>query len=189
MKIIFIHDWMITYGVQSYVLVNISTQFLSSSLFTLWAHLNTKHLTATACHLQTNWNVEWYNKTFVTWVFYYLGDYTCDCKNIFQPLIYAYDLQVNMFTNTAHFSLVLIQHPPGLMKFNKYSTMASVTYHLTGLEVWRQHLLFQINALRSRANESLKVKHNLYKSVYDKGLLTKPTFQSEKLVYIDKSPH
>lgn len=137
------NDWVIPYGIPTYILTDNGTQLTSKSFATLCTHLGTKQLTTTAYHPQTNGQVERYNKTIVTRLRHYVAKNQRDWDIFVQPLTYAYRSQVHRSTNTTPFSLVLSGQPLGPASFENNSAFSSDTYYPTEPQALRAHCLHE----------------------------------------------
>lgn len=71
---IFINAWISSYGIPNTVISDNGQQFASKFFTLLFLYLRATKLTTTAFHLQTNDQVEWYNKILVSRLRLYIAD-------------------------------------------------------------------------------------------------------------------
>lgn len=105
--------WVIPNGVPAHLLPNNGPRFVRKFLAAICAYLEMKQSTTTTYHLQTNGQVESYNKTFVSGLRHYVAEHQIDWSILVRPLTNAYSLQVLRLTSTTPFRLVSSRHSPG----------------------------------------------------------------------------
>lgn len=139
MECIFLDTLVIPYVVPLYMLIDNTTQLISKCFGTLRTPLGTKDTKKTPYHPQTNRKVECYNNTTVNRLRQYVATHRSDwnCFVLFFP--YEYNTQVDGFTNTPPFSLVLTRHPPWPIIFDNSSTLATDANYATDQQAsWMQ---------------------------------------------------
>lgn len=75
--------------------------------------LGITHLTTTIYYLQTNSQPELFNKTLVERLYHYLAEHQNEWHEYFQPLTYAYNVQVHRRPGTTPLDLELSRRLPG----------------------------------------------------------------------------
>lgn len=111
---IFFTPWIMPYCISLYLLTDNDTRFVSRVLESHCNQLDTKHLTTTAYHLQTNGYVKRYKETIVDRLSHHVANWQRYLDLFFQPLTYAYNAQIHRLANTAPFGQVLSRQSPNL---------------------------------------------------------------------------
>lgn len=102
--------------------------------------LGVKHLTTKAYHSRINAQVELYSRTIVTRLRSYVANKSERLDKYVQTLVYAYNTQVQKFTNIALFGLVLSPHPPGVTTVSQKPSLTTDSHVETDLRWLRLKL-------------------------------------------------
>lgn len=111
---IIISNWIISYGMPSFLLTNNRPQFVAKLSENLSLDFKVQQLTTTTYHTRTNGQTGSYTETFVARRRHYIADQQKDCDEYVQLLPYAYNMQVNMPTEITSFSPILSKQPRSL---------------------------------------------------------------------------
>lgn len=185
---LFMDNWIIPYGIPTFLLTYNGLQFVSQFFRTLCSLLGTKHVTTTSYQPQRNGQTERYNKT----ISYRLRHYLAENKRYFdhylQLLTYAYNAQIHRSTNMAPVRLMLSRKPP---RPNKVTTM-NFPLDITKAPPM-EHLAtrFMARMTTMRATEKAKIikKQLRYKADYDEDLMPLKEFHVVQCVFFDRTPN
>ena len=188
--LIFLDNWVIPYGIPSYVLTDNGPQFTSKFFACLCAFLGSKLLNTTAYHPQTNGQAERFNRTIVARMRHYVNEHQTDWDDYVQPLTYGYNCQVHRTTGTTPFSLVLSREPPGPMDIvpTKVADGESHGETLTPRQM-KARVLDKLRLMSARAEEKARRAQVSYKRYFDRRVRHVPQFEVGDWVYIDNPPN
>lgn len=99
--------WIVRFGVTSYLLTQISPQFVLKVFPIIYGYIAVKHLTTTPYHPQTSGRVERYSRTIVTRLRHYIVEYQRDWDFVVGPLTFPYKKYVNRSTDNSPYNLEL----------------------------------------------------------------------------------
>lgn len=128
---VFFNSWVVLYGISAYVLMKNEAQLTSKLFAMLCTMLGVKELTTTASHRQTNGQVKRYNLTIVTQLRHFIAENQKYWDTYAQKITIAYNAEANKSTNTAFFSLVILQHTSESTKVYRPSELTPDGYVYT----------------------------------------------------------
>lgn len=89
MERIFLEDWVVRYGIPDRLLMDKGPKFVENFFNAVCVALETKLITTTAYHRQTNGQTEHYNKTILSRLCHYISEHQDDWDTFVYPLTYA----------------------------------------------------------------------------------------------------
>lgn len=109
----FVDNSVILYGIQTYLLTDKGTQFVSKLLAAVTRRLGTKHLKMITYYPQINGQVERINRTSFTRFQHYEAEQQTYWDQYLLQLTYSFNAQVHRLTGTSPFCVVLCRQPTG----------------------------------------------------------------------------
>lgn len=132
-----IDDWLVSYGIPTYLLTLNATQFVTKNFATVCAPLKAEQLTTATYHPETRSQAERSNKVISISLQHYVAKHQKDYDAFVQQLIYTYSTQVHRLTEQTPFDLVLSRHSPRPTLLESVSTFRTVGYAKTSPKVLR----------------------------------------------------
>ena len=181
----FVENWVIPYGMPSFLLTDNGPQFVAKLFEAVCLMLGLKHVTTTAYHPQTNGQTERYNQTLAIRLRIFTDQHNKDWDRLIQPLTYAYNSQVHRTTNETPFSLVLTRQPPDII-VEEGSPLPSV--EPMSAEETKLKVLERTKALVTKATERTTTQQQRYKTYHDRRVRSKLTLTVGDEVFVDNPP-
>lgn len=123
---IFLHDCIILYGKQSYILKGNGTELTNKFVDRPNTDICAKHLIATAYHPQANGQVQRYNNAILMRLLHYVANIQRECDAFSTPQITkAHKTQCHGYTVTTNFSLFSYRNRPESATLDNDSTFSS----------------------------------------------------------------
>lgn len=103
----FVDNWVILYGLPTYLLTDHGLQIVSNFVAAITAGEIIRHLMTNTSPPQTNRKVEQFSRAIVTCLLLFFAEHQEDWEQWVQLLAYAYNVQVHLSTRMIFFSSVL----------------------------------------------------------------------------------
>lgn len=132
---LFMEQWLISYGITSYLQTDNGTQFVNRFFAIVRALPGGKHLTTRAYHLHTNGQYERFKETIFTRLRHNVGEHRREWNIFVRRLTYAYDTKIHRSRNQTSFNFVLSQHPSRTTLQKARSARPTDGYAETSLQV------------------------------------------------------
>lgn len=150
------------YGCPEVILSDRGKNFCTELLRDLYAEFNSKHLTISAYHPQTNGLVERFNRTLNATLSMYINRTHQNWDEYLQYAIFGYNCTVQDSTGQSPFYLLHGYHPTLVTDFQNPNTAETLENRLQLLDEARE------TAIRSQAKAQVLQKTNYDKNRYDK---------------------
>lgn len=182
---VFLEYWIVTYGKSNKILTDKRPQFLSKFSAALCDSMRNRLFTPTEYHLESNGQVEWFNKTLVARLRHYIDENQTDWDLFMQPIAYGYNTQVHCTTRTFPISLIHRREPPRDLT-SKVETTEEVSRLNSAQE--KLKVVEQFFRLRARANIATHTARESYARHFIRRVRHSPVFWPGELVFLKKPP-
>lgn len=156
-------DWLICYNMQTWFFTNNGVQFASTFFATIEALKTTKHLATLTHNLRTNGHANWFNKTILKGVRYYVLGYQKGRYTSAQPSNYAYNIQPHRSLKKMPFTFVVASHRSELNLLKTDSVFTAGGYAGPSQQMLQSRLEARTLILRAKTISNLAYTQQHYK--------------------------
>lgn len=178
----FSNIWVMPYWIHRYKSTKIGLQFVNKLFATLCYFFEIKKCTTTPYQPQTSGHGEYYNRTIVARLRYYVSERHRELDTCLRPVTYAYDTPTYRKTGASQSNIVPPRELPSAITFGRLTISASDMMK----DVWSR---YEHQSVTAAVRRRMEAKQKTYQNAYDKIVRREQQVRADDDLYIDHGQH